>query len=355
MTKKIKSFIIDRMKKPEHILAIRLSAMGDVAMAVPVIKTVLHQNPTVKITVISKGFTKPMWNNIDRLQFIEVDLKKNHKGILGIYKLYKELKKLQFDAVADLHNVLRSKILRNFFKATIPVQYINKGRKEKKALCTTNLNKKIFKPLKTTPERYADVLRALGLQVDLDHIQLKQPEAYPANAVTLLTPTINSKFVGIAPFAAHDGKKYPLDLMTVVIEQLAKQYPVLLFGGGSSEIHILKKINQEIPNTFLIAGNFNFQEELAIISNLSLMISMDSANGHLAAMYSIPTITLWGTTHPYAGFAPINQIQNCLIADRNQYPLLPTSVYGNKMIPGYENVFRTISPESIVTKAFALL
>ena len=62
---------------------------------------------------------------------------------------------------------------------------------------------------------------------------------------------------------------------------------------------------------------------------------MDSGNGHLAAMYGIPVITVWGVTHPYAGFAPFLQPEeNSITADREQFPLIPTSVYGNKVWGG---------------------
>lgn len=86
------------------------------------------------------------------------------------------------------------------------------------------------------------------------------------------------------------------------------------------------------------------------------MLSTYSGNAHLAAMYGIKTITIWGATHPYTGFAPYNQpIENCLTSDRNQYPLLPTSIYGNKKVAGYEDVMRSISVESVVDKVRSFL
>ena len=78
---------------------------------------------------------------------------------------------------------------------------------------------------------------------------------------------------------------------------------------------------------------------------------MDSANGHLAANYGVPVITLWGVTHPYAGFYPFQQPEtNWLLSDRGKYPLIPTSVYGNKVPKGYENVMNTISETDVLLK-----
>ena len=93
------------------------------------------------------------------------------------------------------------------------------------------------------------------------------------------------------------------------------------------------------------------EQELAIISNLDVMLSMDSGNAHIAAMLGVKVITLWGATHPYTGFKPFNQPDdNCITSDREKFPLLPTSVYGNKQVEGYENAMRTILPEKVVTK-----
>jgi len=85
------------------------------------------------------------------------------------------------------------------------------------------------------------------------------------------------------------------------------------------------------------------------------MLSMDSGNGHLGAMYGVPTVSLWGVTHPYAGFAPLHQETNCLLSNRDQYSAIPTSIYGNKVPEGYEDVMRTILPQTIVDKIVSLL
>ena len=100
----------------------------------------------------------------------------------------------------------------------------------------------------------------------------------------------------------------------------------------------------------------SLSEELELISNLDLMVSMDSGNGHMAAMYGVPVITLWGVTHPYAGFAPFNQPEShSLTSDRESFPMIPTSVYGNKVPGGYENVMRTIPPTRVYERILQVL
>ena len=126
--------------------------------------------------------------------------------------------------------------------------------------------------------------------------------------------------------------------------------------GGEEDFAQLEKLVNGSDNVFNFSKKFSFTDELHLISNLDVMLSMDSGNAHLAALFGVKTITLWGATHPYAGFAPYNQPEeNCLVSDRVHYPLLPTSVYGNKKVDDYEDAMRTISPEKIVDKILSQL
>jgi len=341
------------LSKPiQHIAVIRLSAMGDVAMTVPVIKAFTEQHPNVKITVVSRPFFKPFFDGIPNVNFFEVDLKKRHKGFFGLFRLHSDLKRLGVDALADLHNVLRSKIVRVLFALSgKKVAFTDKGRKEKKEL--TRSENKIFKPLKSMFERHLDTFTKLGFVVDLNIPKFPKKAILSSEIVSISGEKGIQNWIGIAPFAQYEGKVYPKDLMQLVIDELASnsKNKILLFGGGNKEIELLNTFASGKANVIVVAGKMNFQQELQLISNLDVMLSMDSGNAHIAAMLGVKVITLWGATHPYAGFVPFNQpIENCLVTDRAKYPLLPTSVYGNKIVPGYEDAMRTISVNEIVQK-----
>ncbi|MFT5648251.1 MAG: ADP-heptose:LPS heptosyltransferase, partial [Aureispira sp.] len=143
------------MKRPTHILVIRLSALGDVAMTVPVLRVVAKRYPQLKLTIVSRAFYKPLFDGVPNIKFLEADVYGKHKGI-GLLKLAKESKKLGIDAVADLHSVIRSKVITNFLGFNgIKTASIDKGRADKKAL--TNAEHRDFNPLKSTHQRYADV------------------------------------------------------------------------------------------------------------------------------------------------------------------------------------------------------
>jgi len=320
-------------------------------MIVPVLRVFSITYPEVKLTVVSRAFFIPFFEDLPNVNFLEAEVEGKHKGFFGLLKLSKEAKSLGIEAVADLHNVIRSKIITKYLwfsgKKTATV---NKGRAEKKAL--TRETNKVFKQLKTTHQRYADVFEKLGHPLDLSNFKPLPRKDFNQKLQDLVGIT-HKKIIGIAPFAAYKSKMYPLDLMREVISELDKsqEYHIVLFGGGKTEIKQLNIFENDFSSVKNAAGKLNFKEELALISNLDVMLSMDSGNGHLAAMYGIPVITLWGVTHPFAGFVPFGQpLENCLTADKEKHPLLPTSIYGNKFPEGYEDSMKTISPQKIIDK-----
>ncbi|MBP6551011.1 MAG: glycosyltransferase family 9 protein [Flavobacterium sp.] len=325
--------------------------MGDVAMTVPVLRAFVQQYPDVNITVVSRPFFKPFFEGIPNISFFAFDEKQRHKGFLGLLRLFQDLKVLNIDAFADLHNVLRSKVVRTLFALSgKKTAFVDKARAEKKAL--TRAEDKVFKPLTTMFERHAKVFEELGFTVDLSNPTFPKKAILDSELIQLIGEN-NQKLIGIAPFAQYDSKVYPLDLMQEVINQLAENstYKILLFGGGKKEVELLNSLSKGKENVIVVAGQLKFQQELQLISNLDLMLSMDSGNAHIAAMLGVKVITLWGATHPFAGFSPFNQpMGNALTADRNLYPKLPTSVYGNKVVEGYEEAMRTIGVEDIVRR-----
>lgn len=340
----------------KRILAIRLSALGDVAMTVPVLLSVTRLNPGVRFLFITKTHFAPVLERLNNLEVHPFEGKGIHKGIRGLWHLKGELKEKDFDAIADLHAVLRTGILKLFFSFSgKPFESLQKGRREKKRL--TSGDPGGFKPLKSTHERYADVFRRLGYKASPNAGDILKREVWPNNFDDGLAQSGWIR-VGLAPFAAHSGKCYPEQQMKELIELLGTvpNMRVYLFGGGQREIEVLDSWEEEFPYCVSVAGKLALTQELALISNLRLMISMDSGNGHLAAMYGLPVLTLWGVTHPYAGFTPFNQPEaNSLLSNREKYPAIPTSVYGNKVPEGYDKVMESIPAGRVYKRVLEVL
>lgn len=283
-------------------------------MTVPVFREFLEQNPDVEIIMVSRKNFADLFRGLERVKFYGIDLEQ-YKGFQGMRRLANELIfTYKPDLIADFHDVIRAKILKRIFRFRgYNVQIINKGKEEKEQLTDVwNLEKN---QLKTTVERYADVFRALG---------------FPLQLSNQLRPSSKEKSgIGFAPFAQHKGKMIPLEKSYEAVKIIAQHEKVYFFGGGKEEKEILQKWQEEIPNTQSLAGSLTLAEELDAISGLRLMVSMDSANMHLASLVGTRCISVWAQTHPYAGFLGYGQS----IDDAVQIVDLscrPCSVFGDK-------------------------
>ena len=330
-------------------LILRFSSLGDVAMTNPVVRCLEKKYPNNKFIYVTRPKFKPLFEEFKNVQIFELDLKKRHKGILGILRLFLDLIRLRPSRVADLHSVLRTNILSFLFRIFfIKVSVIDKKRKDRKAL--TRKRNKIFKPLTPVHFLYQEVFNKLGFTIDLtkDHIF---PPSKTFNLKTYDLQIDSGKLVGIAPFAKHAGKMYPLDLMQKIVSYIQDKHIVFLFGFGKFEMDTINRWSKVFKNVNSCDFLNGFENEISLISNLDLMISMDSANGHIASIYNVPVITIWGLTHPYTGFTTFNSdSENQFCVDREKFPLVPNSIYGNKMIKGYENSMRTISFQDVLAR-----
>ena len=162
--------------KKEHILVIRFSSLGDIAMIVPVVWSLANQYPDVRITVLSRAYARTLFDDLaPNVNFMEADLKIEYHGIKGLNALCRRLVAKQFTKVADLHNVLRSEYLRMRFNlGRYRVEHINKHRKDRRHLVSHK--KKIKKQLPTTFENYLEVFRQLGYPVDIQQFHSIFPE-----------------------------------------------------------------------------------------------------------------------------------------------------------------------------------
>lgn len=317
-----------------NLLVIRLSAMGDVALTVPAVRSVLDHYPDAEVTMLSRGRFAPFFDQIDRLRFLEADVNGKHKGLPGLYRLYREIRRSgKIDAVIDLHHVLRSRLLALFFRgARIPVFRIDKGRKEKRRLVAKR-NKKLA-PLTLSVNRYLNVFARAGLPAPLgvrqnwfNHITF--PQAFLEQAHLLPKA---GRWIGIAPFARHREKTWPVEKTEALIAEFDPKNTLLfLFGGGEQELEVLNRLKAKFRDIIVVAGALTLTEELGLMSRLDAMISMDSANMHLAALCGTPVISIWGATHPYAGFAPQGNNQDLIVQiGPERLDCRPCSVFGNK-------------------------
>jgi len=334
------------------ILVIRFSAIGDVAMTIPVIHSFATQYPQHEITILSRMALKPLFQYMpENVSFFDSDLSGKHSGFLGMNKLFEQLQEQHFDYVADFHDVLRTKYLRLRFKMLgVKVARIHKGRRDKEKL--VRRHNKVFKNLKSSFARYADVLERLGFPVLMNFLSIYGEDRGDFSQIQSITGEKgNTKWIGIAPFAKHAGKIYPLDLQEQVVAYFA-QIPnvrVFLFGGGKKEEAVFDEWMMKYPTLTSLIGKMHMNTELILMSYLDVMLSMDSANMHLASLVNTPVVSVWGATHPYAGFMGWKQLPTNTV--QTDLSCRPCSVYGQKPCwRGDYACLYQIQPEQIIQK-----
>ena len=309
------------MKK---LLIIRFSALGDIAMTVPIVYDLAVQYPELEITMLSREMARPLFERLpNNVHFFAADLSGRHKGLFGLNRLLRDIQFKDFDYIADFHDVLRTQWLR--FVCRLfgkKVAKIDKGRKGKKAL--TRQKNKVFVQQATSFERYAKVLEQLGFPIKPQFTKLDYSSFSGTQKAT------NETWIGIAPFAKHQAKVYPLEKMEQVIKALSEREntTVFLFGGGEFEKRQIAELCDKYPNVRPAQTQNGLKGELALIGQLNVMLSMDSANMHLASLVGTRVVSIWGGTHPYAGFLGWKQNPtDCIQLD---LPCRPCSIYGNK-------------------------
>ena len=335
--------------------------MGDVAMTVPVVDSLARQYPDVRITMLSRPFARPFFEYMPQnVGFMEADVKNEYYGVKGLNALYRRLTAKNFTAIADLHSVLRSDYLRMRFNIDrYRVQHIDKHRAGRKMITSQTDKQLVQQP--TAFDNYADVLARLGYPVKLDFRSIFPPEGGDMSRLPedmRMEKADGEVWIGLAAFAAHTGKIYPPELMEKVIGLITARHPkcrIFLFGGGPDETARMNDWSERFDHCVNASARLGgIAGELILMSHLDVMVSMDSANMHMASITGTPVVSVWGATHPYAGFMgwgqdPANAIQ----ADM---PCRPCSIFGNKpCLRGDYACLNSIKPETIAGKVDEVL
>jgi ADP-heptose:LPS heptosyltransferase len=330
-----------------RILVIRTSAMGDVALTVPVLKGLREQHPDIEIVLVTRSSFKPFFVSVDRLELFHPDLQSRHKGFAGLLRLFKDLNRhSKFNYVIDLHDVLRSKILRLLFRISgVPSAVIDKGRKEKKAL----IRGKNKNQLKHSVERYCDVFAKAGFSVTPSKNKFVEPSPdsrYNTGFLSEIKGVIN---IGVAPYAKHKLKMWPESSMIKLLNLISDNYKCRFWlFGGKEDTENLSMLQSRVTGSVNLSGQLSLEEELAFMSKLDLMIAMDSSNMHMAALVGTKVISIWGGTDPLGGFSAWMQPDNFSIRiPVDELTCRPCTIYGKGETRNGFKCMNLLTPEIV--------
>ncbi|MDR3250422.1 MAG: glycosyltransferase family 9 protein [Tannerella sp.] len=329
-----------------EVLIIRLSAIGDVAMTVPVVYSAAKAYPQHSFTVLTQSFLEPVFiNRPPNLKVAGLNTKAKEKSLFGLIRFAFQLRKRRFDVVLDLHNVIRSRIVDFVFRMMLKkVFIIDKRRKERREI--TARPPKSLRRLCRVTDRYAEVFHKAGFVFEMSFVSL-----FGDSSGVPVADVKPGRRIGIAPFAKHRGKIFPLEKMEKVVGILSgqKDVTIFLFGGRGDEEAVLSKWAERYDNVISVAGRYALDRELELMNRLDVLVSMDSANMHLASLVDTKVVSIWGATHPYTGFYGYRQREDRAV--QTDLPCRPCSVYGNKpCYRGDRACLNAISPEQVVAK-----
>jgi len=333
-------------KLPQHLLVLRISAMGDVAMLPHALRALRAAYPDLRITVATQRPFFPFFEGLG-VDFLAIDPKGRQHSLWGMLRMIAAVRRMGIDAVADIHDVIRSAAFRHLiWLCGIPTAHIDKGHLLKHRFIRHGAAASV--PLRHSVLRYCDVFRRLGFVFDDPAPAARTDRPNPLGPKT-------GRWVGFAPFSAQQSKAYPVDLAREAVRLLAARCDRLfIHSGGGSEAAFACEMEAAHPNVTALHGRMALADEMNLIAYIDCLVSMDSLAMHLAALVATPVISVWGATHPGLGFLGWGcDPRNILQADM---PCRPCSVYGAKPCRfGDRRCLRAVTPQAIADKVEEVL
>lgn len=378
--------------------------MGDVAISAPLVRAYASANSDSNFYMVSQPRFEAMFNfnpktgkskiapKPNNLFYIPLNTKHGAKdysgGIIHLIKFALRVKKeYGITHFADIHDVLRTKVIRIILRILgVRVATINKHRRERNKLCRKNNKhlKQIIKSQRCMEEVFISLgmkdlhfsdttnttsninvnnslsdtnITNTGISIDTN-IGTNSNIKVNTNSKTNTGIDTNIKFdtndepikIGIAPFAGHRGKEWSADKMEEVVKYFSNNnVKIFLYGGGKRELDIMSPWAQKYPNVELFAGKHTLEEELQSMENLDLMLSMDSANMHLASLVGTPVVCIWGATHKFAGYNGWGQSEDNSVEVALE--CRPCSIFGAKpCIRKDYACLENITPQMVIEK-----
>ncbi|MGV3509657.1 MAG: glycosyltransferase family 9 protein [Sphingobacteriaceae bacterium] len=266
---------------PLKILIIRFSSIGDIIYTTPVIRCLKLQTHAEVHYLTKKNFNFLLENNpyIDRLHLLKDKLSET----------ISDLKAENFDYVIDLHNSLRSGIVK--MRLGVKSSTYKKERFKKWLAIKYKIN--LVKPTHLV-DRYLETVKFLGVENDNKPIDYFLPGDY--NIENLLPASHQQNYIAFIIGATHFTKRMPNEKVISLCKSLKQ--PVVLMGGKDVEA------NGEIiaqacdGNVFNSCGKFSFNESVFLVKNASSVIGFDTGLTHIAEAFNKKIVSIWGSTVP---------------------------------------------------------
>ena len=340
----------------KRILIIRLSSLGDVLLATPLIRQLRQKYPQVQLDfLVRKEYAELLRHHPGLSELIEFDAQ---PGFTSLQKIREKIHQTRYDIILDIHNNLRSRYLcaglpfLSFFKTRLYRIHKNQIFRFLLVIFKINLYHKIYSRVIPVWEKYLQTARSLGIIAEDGRLELFLPEEAITAAQNFRAALEKSKWdIVMAPGARHFSKRWPEEYFVELIKQLfAKTGLRTILVGGAEDISMIEKILRQLQEGMAVSsvGKLSLLETAALIKQSKLMISNDSGLMHLGAALDVPLIAIFGSTVKELGFFP-NSPKAVVVENGGLY-CRPCSHTGRSDCPEkHFRCMREITPENILS------
>ena len=290
--------------KPEHIQRLLIRStnwIGDAVMTTPAVRAIRKRFPNTHISLLAKPWVVPVFKDSEHIdQLLIYDDEGRHKGILGKFRLARDLKKYHFDAAILLQNAFEAAFIT--FLAGIPLRigYNTDARQmllTHSITCSNNIKKE------HQTQYYLNILKGIAIEAESRdlYLRLSQNDRFRAEQILHgYDISMDDTVVGINPGATYGpAKQWPYDRFARLADRIQSftESRVIIFGGPND-----KKLGERISKRMLrppvdLSGKTSLGEAMALIEKCALFITNDSGLMHVAAALNVPLVAIFGSTN----------------------------------------------------------
>lgn len=330
------------------VLVIRLSSLGDVVLATPVVELLKKHHPDAEVDfLVKREYSELLQGNKNISRIISFDSKGTHKGLKGLLAIVGELKEEGYTYLVDLHGNLRSRIITGLLANSKTLRY------KKQVLQRRMLLWGLEPPTIHTVKAYCSSLSSLDVEIDfipLPSIRISQEEDDVASGL-LRTFEISDGLLltGLNPGAKWATKRWTEEGFVEVGKKAISELggKVLLFGGPD-EKGLCERIAGSIGEGALsVAGKTGLKEAAALIKRCNVFVTNDSGPMHIATAVGTPVVAIFGPTVQGFGFSPLGKS----VVVEKELKCRPCSLHGSERCPkGHFECMKGISVDTVFEK-----
>jgi len=341
------------IKNVNRLLIRSTNWIGDAVMTTPAVRSIRNNFPHAHISMLAKPWVAPVFAHSPQVDdIIEFDANGRHRGVTGILRLSKDLRRFRFDAAVFLQNAAEAALIA--FMAGIP-RRIGFDTDARRLLLTH--------PVRCTPSikaihqtgYYLEILKGVGLHTGAQTLELNLGAADKQKARQVLRDHgmgPDAPIIGLNPSATFGPAKQWFPRRYAALgERLHREYDAtMLIFGGPSDRDLGGRISGMMNAPCIdLSGRTSLGEAMALIDRCDAFVTNDSGLMHVAAALNTPLVAVFGstnssTTSPYADSSRIVRVpMDCSPCMQPVCPL------------GHMNCMKAVSVEMVTDALSALL